>query len=146
VAADSLCHFAVDTGLVRRTPRSEVTPEVIAQLAPLLKDGDHQMPGPTGYRVRVRLDGPTLAATVRREGGGDLVSVIVCTDDATTAKAAGVEMLPLTTPCCLVKLHLGMAHAPQAAGWLTDFQRCLAWAWIERCELGRALTVPVPIS
>jgi hypothetical protein len=137
-----LDHYTIDTGQVRQSPRSEVSDDVIAQLAPLLEPGDHPLPGPTGYRVRTLIDGGTLYATVSRAGGGDLVSVIVCTDQKTAGRAG--DGAKLSVPCCLVKMHLGIAHAPAAAGWLGDLERCLAWAWIERCELGRAATVPVP--
>jgi hypothetical protein len=145
VTAASLCHYTVDTGRRYQSPRSEVGAEVIAQLAPLLVEGDHPLPGPTGYRARILIDGSTLYATVKRAGGGDLISVIVLTEEKAAAKAT-IEGLNLTAPCCLVKLHLGMAHCPQSAGWLGDLARCLAWAWIERRELGRALTVPLPVS
>lgn len=49
----------------------------------------------------------------------------------------GTARTPLTTvprpgPWCLVQLYDTMALVPtEGAAWLGDYERCLAWAWLE---------------
>jgi hypothetical protein len=38
---------------------------------------------------------------------------------------------PPSAPWCAARIEGGLAHYPGAAAWLGDFERCLAWAWIE---------------
>lgn len=37
-----------------------------------------------------------------------------------------------TTPWCAVAVHPSIAAHADAIGWLADFERCVAWAWITR--------------
>jgi hypothetical protein len=34
-------------------------------------------------------------------------------------------------PWCAVRFELGLAMHQQAADWLGDFERCIAWAWLD---------------
>ena len=36
------------------------------------------------------------------------------------------------TPWCAVVMHLSIMAYADAIGWLADFERCVAWAWITR--------------
>ena len=36
------------------------------------------------------------------------------------------------TPWCAVVMHLSIMAYADAIGWLADFERCCAWAWITR--------------
>lgn len=135
VAAErTLNHYTITTGHNRVSPRSEVTAEVIAALQPLLSSGEHAMPGPPGYRVRVTIDGSALAATVRR-GDSPLVTVLVCPDATALARATratgAIPSVPLSPPVLLIDVHPTASGDPSLS-WLGDFERCLAWAWIER--------------
>lgn len=38
---------------------------------------------------------------------------------------------PESTPWIAVVLELGLALAPDAAGWLGDLERVVAWAWVD---------------
>lgn len=38
-------------------------------------------------------------------------------------------------PWCAVRLEPGIALYPETAHWLGDFERCLAWAWLERLRV-----------
>lgn len=37
-----------------------------------------------------------------------------------------------SAPWCAVVLHPSIMAHPNAIGWLADFERCVAWAWITR--------------
>lgn len=130
----TLCHYTIATGHVRQSPRSEVDDDVIAVLRPLLRSGDHRLPGPPGYRLRVTIDGTVLAATVTR-GPAPLATVMVCLDQAGLDRAleatGTIPAVRLTLPCALADLHPTLAMDMEAAGWIGDLERCLAWAWIE---------------
>ena len=43
---------------------------------------------------------------------------------------AGIKQLG--TPWCAVVMHLSIMAYADAIGWLADFERCCAWAWITR--------------
>lgn len=50
-----------------------------------------------------------------------------------TALAKIERDLPAGVPWCGVALHLdALAAHRDAAGWLGDFERCIAWAWVTR--------------
>ena len=34
-------------------------------------------------------------------------------------------------PWCAVEIHPALALYPAAAEWLGDFERCVAWAWVD---------------
>lgn len=133
----TLCHYTITTGHVRQSARSEVRDDVIERLAPLLQPGDHAMPGPFGdYRLRVTVDGSTLAATVITVTGVPLATTIVCIDQAgldAALRATGmIPAVEITLPCALVEIHPTLALDPGASDWLGDFEKCLAWTWLER--------------
>lgn len=133
----SLAHYTVTTGHLRQSPRSEVSDDVIAALLPLLVPGEHPMPAPPGYRLRVTLAGTALAATVLTSGGAPLATVYACADQPALDAALHAVREQLTDrepallpPAALVVLHPTIALDPGASDWLGDFERCLAWAWI----------------
>ena len=37
-------------------------------------------------------------------------------------------------PWCGIVLEPALSRHPKAAKWLGDFERCLAWAWLEMCR------------
>jgi hypothetical protein len=130
----SLNHYTITSGHNRVSPRSEVGDEILRVLAPLLRSGEHQMPGFPGYIVRVTIAQSALAATVYRSGA-PIATVIVCPDDAAlqdAVRATGAKpTFALTAPAALVEVH-PTAGGDTALSWLGDFERCLALAWIER--------------
>jgi hypothetical protein len=129
----TLAHYTIETGDLRDSPRDEVTID-LAILAPLLRSGDHALPGPPGYRVRVTTDQGVLAATVSR-GPAPLVTVFVCATLEALALAIKVTgtipAKPLAAPAALVQTHPTLHLDKDAIGWLGDFERCLAWAWVD---------------
>lgn len=147
-----LQHYTVPTGHTRQCSRSEVPPQVMDQLRPLLKTGRHKMPITGGYTLLVSVDGHCLLATVFC-GERPCVSIGVAPDADASAKlwpivergylealdaikmqpgqdaAARHPLPPNGVPWCAAYLVLA---TPSEAYWIADFERCLAWSWIEK--------------
>lgn len=137
----TLCHYTITTGHVRRSPRSEVGDDVISVLVPLLAPGEHAIPRTPGYRVRVTIDRGVYAATVLSDrradaAGAPLVTIMVATDpeglDAIRRTTGAHWAAAIELPACIVEAHATLGLDRDAIGWLGDFERCLAWAWVER--------------
>jgi hypothetical protein len=133
MAPATLSHYTLDTGHLRASPRSEVGPGIVEALAPLLVPGEHDVPGFGSCRVRVSIDDGTLRADIGGQAG-PLVTLWTVTDAAglerARAEAGHPAVLDLALPACLVRLRATLGDDPSTWGWLGDFERCLAWAWI----------------
>lgn len=163
-AAAYLHHVTLATGHSRRSPRSDVSPEVVDVVASwldraLLPDAPStQAPVPlpvadlaqfsahvftTAGGLVVTIYGPDILTlpprtptpiplvtfgVARRSRGaaklwGDLIS----------AAQAAHSMPPMPgAPWLAVVLHPSLIAFPDASHWLGDFERCVAWAWIDR--------------
>ena len=142
-----MIHYTLNTGHSRNSPRSEVADEVILALAPLLRSGEHDLPI-EGYRAIITIDGGGLLASVFN-GPRPCITMAVAPDDAAADAVWGtIEKLylqigdmpgfrtadfaapqrPATTPWCAAFTAVPTA---EEAYWIADFERCLAWAWIE---------------
>lgn len=44
----------------------------------------------------------------------------------------GADLTRPQLPWCAVRLHESLALYPEAAGWLDDAERCVAWAWLSQ--------------
>lgn len=142
-----MIHVTLQTGHARESPRSEVGEDVIARLrgtilAALGSRGRHVPLGaPPGY---------TLTAAAER----DNLIVTIWTDDAPVATvgvslSGGAELWrlmhrdtasgPLATagapapsaPWVASRLDAGIVLHTDAAEWLGDAARCIAWAWAD---------------
>lgn len=134
-----LCHYTISSGHARQSPRTEVADDVLELLRPLLASGDHEIPGLPDYRLRVTASDDVFAATVfrlTRRGPAPLVTMMVCGTEnglAIALRSTGCKpAVPLSLPCALVDVHETIALDTSATEWLGDFERCLAWAWLER--------------
>lgn len=144
-----LDHLTISTGHTQRSPRAEVADHSIDHTRELLADaiaagGDIAMPVP-GYQIHVEPFGDRRAmlATVSGLDGADLVTFGVA---ARPAKALWSQLVRLQAmiapdvaippqpgaPWCAAVLLPALAADRAASGWLGDFERCVAWAWIER--------------
>lgn len=158
-----LSHITLSTGHVRQSPRSEVRQETIALLAPILRElvAGHvvDMPRVAGYTLVGSAGGDCLLVTVCAADGAPVVTIASARGprQAThlwdflhdTAETGGLDPLdpqtirgaaPLVSRWCAARLELGLAAHPGAAGWLGDFERCVAWTWILR---GREIEGPL---
>jgi hypothetical protein len=140
----SLEHYTLTTGHTRKSFRSEVRNEALEVLSPFLSSGRLPLPPPFhNYECQVTTEGDGLMATVWEQD-----RPIVTFGVAPNERVAGIvwEALengytgalfqatppcrPKTVPWCGVII---MFFDPDE-GWVADFERCLAWAWIERAN------------
>lgn len=154
-----LAHITLTTGHSRRSWRREVGDDTIALLQPLLADvlagRQVAVPGDVGdYTLSASGAGRCLIATVWgppvAEAGGARPPVVTLgvaghsrcgatlwrlLHDSPRPPAVMPEMAITRCPpepWCAVRIEVGAALCPDAMAWLGDFERCLAWAWLER--------------
>lgn len=154
-APPSLAHLTLATGHLRASPRHEVRDDTIAVCAalfPVLLDPTTMAPTasipgvPNPYYLAAsRVGGNGLLCLVLRDTPSESIATFGVAPDESSAPALWDELhacahdVPVTTglalppaPWCAVALHRGVVHHHRALEWLGDFERCVAWAWIER--------------
>ena len=130
-------HYHLSTGHMAQIPRSELRPETLAALRPIVKaaTSGHAMPLPgfTEYFLSIR---NTWIGAVGWliEGTEGRVMVRCVTAWTVGGAAKGVRWLAaelpakLDLPCCLVRLGVPLLEDPAAASLLDDAERCIGWA------------------
>lgn len=144
-------HITLTTGHLRESPRADVAESVLPVVQDLLRralagvrvpvPGVPQICTLTAATIRT-----ALLVTVWAEGGrrSPLVTVGVAVEKEDSLmlwrllheSAVGTPLqtdarTPPPVPWCAARLEVGMALHPQPADWLGDFERCLAWGWVE---------------
>lgn len=145
-----LNHITLSTGHIRRSPRAEVADDTIKMLSPwlakaLAHDGAYPLPGPLGaegYKASLSVEHGALLCTLsadsellltfgvaaRSRQAGELWAMMC-------AQYGSAEALTAPgTPWCAVALHPAIVGRPDVASWAGDFERCIAWAWIEKSK------------
>lgn len=141
-----LQHVTLTTGHLASTDRSEVAEEVMAALALWLARA-------LAVKKPVALPTPALMpnlATALAAGGDLVVTVYAAPDEplvsvgCTAVASAQLWDLMVSSfgavaglrepdaPWCAVALHPHLIRHPEAASWLADFERSIAWVWIDR--------------
>lgn len=137
-------HISTNTDHRRRSPRSEVSDAALQTVSAWLSDmldGQTRAIWQDRYACRiVRRSGKSVLFAVSRVDGEmqhtDIVHFAVCRHSRDKAKAwaevGGRGNLP-QVPFCAVRLldSITMADAPHLA-MIADFERVMAWAWLER--------------
>lgn len=140
-------HITLHTGHNRRSPRSEVSDETMARMAPLMQrvDVGEICTLTDDYEIR-RLDADadgrhTRQWAVARAGQSTFVVMALAMKSRpgaalwrhlqATLDDLAIDAMP-TAPWLAVywDLQLSMYNAG-ALHWLGDAERCIAWAWIE---------------
>lgn len=142
-----LWHYSINTGHGIWSPRSEVADDIIDLLQPLIEPGEHNMPM-EGYRLSVPKTERGLLCTMFAKDR-PVMSMIVAasaedldhlwpTMQEMYHKVTEVPALrsldyiagskPDKLPTCIA---WPMFATPQEAMWLGDFERCLAWTFLE---------------
>ncbi|CAL8981524.1 hypothetical protein RHODGE_RHODGE_02851 [Rhodoplanes serenus] len=146
-------HVTMTTGDVRRTLRSEVADRDVAVCSALLRRvlsrtvsaSTVPIPRRPGYSLGGRAAGGCMAATVWADGPP---SVVIATIGIATRSLCGARLWrdlhrygsgPVVTdpawcppePWLAVALERGIVAHVDATDWLGDFERCLAWAFLE---------------
>jgi len=142
-----LNHITLSTGHNRRSPRTEVSDDVIAWLRPwldkLLANGA-LLPLPetslAAYSASAHIEQGGLVMTVFT-GADALVSFAVAARSRQsdplwsymTAQYGGAPgLLAPAVPWLAVALRPGLTAHTAASEWLGDFERCVAWAWLSQ--------------
>lgn len=150
-------HVTLDTGHGRRSPRSEVSDDVLAHVRDLIAaalDGNHPALPVPGFRLSASAAGGGLIATVLADIGQDKDVPILTVGVARKSLGAGRLWTvlhkdrigiptPLATdvgdvpaaPWVAARFEIGII-AVSNPGWLGDFERVLAWAWLETRRSG----------
>lgn len=130
-----LHHLTLTTGHSRRSSSSEVWQETREQLLPLIREALD------GGRPEI-MDGYALTGTARgRQAStwtvhgaeGPLVTMLVCRRGKCVRDweaIGGIGPQP-QHPYCAVRLEPALAVHADAAHWLGDFERSVAWTWLE---------------
>ena len=138
---DGLWHVTLTTGDVRWSPRAEVAdailPTVAAHIARARRRGPAVVPGQADVTARARSHGHALAVTLRWHDDDEILRMWIAPTLARALElAAPCDWMPaaamVPAPACLVRLADGLARYPAVAHWLGDYERCTAWAWLER--------------
>lgn len=149
-------HLTLQTGHSRQSWRHEIEPGALASTAALLDaaltaerqadatgtdDPGTPLPIP-GYRMCTTDGGRCLMVSVHHDDGALLATYGVADHARCGAKVWRLlteipAPMPHTperpqTPWCVVRLHRGLERHVDAAHWLGDMERCIAWAWLER--------------
>lgn len=153
-----LAHLTLNTGHTRPSPRAEVGDGTIAMLRPLVDAGGGILPVPFAmYRLTVVVDDgePDCAIFTVQRADNDL-PLVTCFchwgpgDGARFWAVVGTQLdtirqgfprgalpdrlprRPRASPWLAVLVWPTALRDPEALGWLGDFERCVAWALIER--------------
>lgn len=140
-------HITLQTGHSRATYRSEISDEVIEELAPLIaQDGEMPIKRIPGRSLKCTRTGKMLLATVMaREAPICTIGVAGQSRGAATlwhmlhnadmvGNSAGHTNLADVphAPWCAARLEPSITRYSQDTQWLGDFERCLAWTWVEK--------------
>lgn len=170
---DFLNHVTINTGHTGQSPRAQVHGEIIDMLTPVITGKANRIPV-VGWPIHIirpfdgenfPIDGAaffTLSGTVAGNRVAHLVHCAVCWDPALDEEAWKMAMQitkathqepspslkrPDATPWLAVALDPGMYLADQEAiAMLGDFERCMAWAFIEHARKNRGGFSPCPGS
>ena len=129
-------HETIQTQHTRRSFVNEIDSGVLATVRAWLAAGDaFDLPG--GYRcVLVQRSARCIEAEVYTPGGVRLIRIGVA-DHAHCGqmlweRIGGAADAKPAEPWCAASMDAdGVIADPGAYQWLGDFERCLAWAWLE---------------
>lgn len=156
IASTRMRHVTLTTGHSRDSERSEIDDGALAICADLIAHiGSGKIsepvaiPGCAGYSLSGRTAGKCMVATVWADGPPSEMVVSIGIAAQSPCGAAiwrtlhQVTAMPAATdpdqqppaPWCGVVIEPALARHTDAAHWLGDFERCLAWAWLEICDV-----------
>jgi len=147
--ASGMDHLTLNTGHKRVTLASEVEPEVVQMLMPLVVGANGQpVPMPTAeatHTISIETDGTSMRASIHPTQRGfsmPVVTFAVCLVPDAGHKLWAELHRPMPTatrfsgapkrPWIAVRLELYLElQAPEFIDLLGDFERCLAWTFVE---------------
>lgn len=141
-----ISHVTLTTGDLARTSRDDVAPEVTSLLAewlaPIVNSGlRHPLPVPelAHFSAQAAVQDGSLLVTVyagptvplvtfgvaRRSRHGPALWALL-----TAAFETRAGLVMPASPWVAVALHPALSAGAVAPDWLGDFERCIAWAWL----------------
>jgi hypothetical protein len=142
-------HVTLTTGHTRESLPGEVSEDAIATCRGLIEaliaepTRTVPIPSPPGYSLGGRTTGKCLVATVWAGGQSVLIATIGVAGHSRCGATLWREIhrwgeTPVVTdpercppePWVAAALDAGIARYSNAAHWLGNFERCLAWAWV----------------
>lgn len=146
-----LQHITLDTGHVARSPRSGVDDAIVTLVRQMI---DEALAGLSpevqpGYTIKAASEGGSLMVSVYAGADNPICTIGVALDTAQSdtlwpllRDLEGLATIgadpslrppkhPPDPPWCAVRLNPGLIEVRDATLWLGDFERCVAWAWIE---------------
>lgn len=145
-----LNHVTLSTAHTARTSRADVTDDTIKSLKPWLQAAleyvdPYPLPGPLGERdgfvMSASIKDGALICHVGHAQSGPLVTFGVAARSRQSGElwawlcanyGSAKALQAPSAPWCAVALHPGFLEQQGAAAWLGDFERCVAWTWLER--------------
>lgn len=145
-----LNHITLSTGHLARTSRADVTDDTIKALKPWLQSAldyadPYPLPGPLGARdgfvMSAGMQGGGLICHVGQVDAGPLVTFGVAARSRQAGElwawlcaqyGSAEALVAPSVPWCAVALHPAFLQQHGAAAWVGDFERCIAWTWLER--------------
>jgi hypothetical protein len=142
-------HVILDTGHARRSPRSAIEDEIIRVLdasfdRAITTGAREPIPGWAPFSFNVTTEAGAAIVNLWREAT-PVVTFGIAADPASSPKlwrllhegGAGKHATspdrPPATPWIGARMEIGAAlTAPDDLLWIADFERCLAWAFIDR--------------
>ena len=150
-AMKTMNHVTLTTGHNRVSPRSEVQQDILRMLTPwmlkALADGKPTpLPGPLGedgFHAHLSVDAGALLCTLFGTQTLPLLTFGVAVDEGQSdvlwdkmckKHGAGKGLNKPAAPLCAVTFHPGLIAWPDmdVSFWAGDFERCVAWAFIEK--------------
>ena len=140
-ASRLLNHVTLTTGHLSRSPRSQADPAAIDAvgegLARALARGETvEIDTPTpGCTLEATTAGRALIATLYGPGGRPWVTLGVAPKSTVAPKLWGEltsQLAPYhAMPRPQTPWAAAILHVPDTPEWVGDWERCIAWAWIE---------------
>ncbi|MGV7078513.1 hypothetical protein ACWA5Z_06865 [Testudinibacter sp. P80/BLE/0925] len=138
---DYIDHITVNTGHRRKSPRSEVAKEILPMLKTWIKDmlggiarGINDQYLCKIGRHNAKMCEFLICRTDEMMAEQEIAKAVLCTHSREKAKAwrmAGGHGTPPEVPFLAVKLNNKAHVTAEETNWLGDFERCIAWAYID---------------
>lgn len=141
---DYLYHITLDTGDIATSPRSAVSAGALADLGPHIDralDRGRDIIPTTACTLMAATAGGALIGTILGIGERPILTFGVATHSRNSGKLweilqqgrtfASDPGAPPPVPWLAVRMEPA-ASPSTLAPWMADYERCMAWAWIER--------------
>ena len=138
-------HVTLNSGHARPSPRAEVADHVVSALQPLVAaEAETTLPIlDTSYNLHIKRNDGAYLAVVEDDEATSLITVAISRRNRNGAalwrslhvwpgELATRADLPPDAPWLAARIEPDGFADSELLTWVGDFERCLAWAWLER--------------